>query len=633
MGKAIVTRNGDALEINISALKGSEFGDAKEKIRAIPGRNFDWDTKLWRVPAEPETMQQLMWTIQPEASQELIDWMREGLVQSQQDLTTPLPEDAKLLLPWATQRAKHQPEAVRVGEELQPFNGLLQHQRPAVDLIASKRKAIEADDMGLGKSGIALSAVEEWALREVEKGLPRPEGPRLVIAPNSVKGSWLRQFKMWLGNDGAFQIIDGNSAKARHEQLASVVDQDAWVVVNWEQIRTHKVKKIIKRRNGSESKKVVEEMKEPLFETTDWLAVIADEAHRAKNRKAFTTRGLWRTRADDGVMLAMSGTPLMNSPDELWSILAWLWPHDYHERGAKFSPGARAYWSFYEEYVEYTEGYHGRQITGVRNADTLRFELSGRLIRRTQGQVLDLPGKHRIPVPVTLNPKQRKLYTEAEKQMWLEIEKAVEAGDAGAKRLVAETKGDLSKMLKLPNGAARTVRLRQIIESPALLEGEDDSAVLDACVEHIMDSRPEPWVVFTAFKGTPDLLVKRLAKRGLTAVPYTGDVDPEDRSKIEDQFQAGQIDVVVGTIASMYQGITLTAANRQFWCSRDFVPDINEQGEDRCNRIGQSKRVAIYIAEAEDTVATTKVAPINKIKERIVRSVVSKDHIEQEVSA
>src|SRR5690606_28906946 len=185
-----------------------------------------------------------------------------------------------------------------------------------------------------------------------------------------------------------------------------------------------------KLKNGGTKTTTV--MKQPLFEKTDWLCVIADEVHRAKNRKTKTTQGLWKTRGE--IMLGASGTPLMNDPSELWSILAWLWPDDYNKLGAKV--GARSYWTFYDEYVDYTEGHFGKIINGVKNPDALRLELRNRLIRRTKGQVLDLPDKIRIPVELTLNPKQEKLYKEAEKALWLEVTKEAEEGDESAKKFI-----------------------------------------------------------------------------------------------------------------------------------------------------------------------------------------------------
>jgi SNF2 family DNA or RNA helicase len=616
---AKLTKDGEVLKLDLAGCRGSEFSDALAKVKEIPGRRWNPDNKKWELPAEPGLAERVIHSIQPVVDDELRQWVKVGRISEQQALTTPVPDDAELLVPWSTQRVPHQPEVIRVGEEELPFSGLLPHQRPVVDIAADRRKLIIADDMGLGKTGAMITAVEEYALREEQAGRPRPEGPKLVICPSSVQGSWARELKMWLGDDVPYQIVRGSTPKARQAQLEDIVSDNGWAIVNWEQIRAAKVTKTIKRRNGSVSRKKVEEPKQPLFADTPWLAVMADEVHRAKNRKAQVTRGLFRIKGD--LMLGASGTPIMNSPDELWAILHWLWPKEY-----------TSYWRFYEDYVEYTEGYFGKTITGVKNPDALRFELSNRLVRRTQGQVLDLPGKVRIPVPVTLNPKQRKLYDEAEKQMWLDIEQAIKGGDKSAEQFVQEAADGASgsRLLRLPNGAARTVRLRQIMETPACLGGEDDSALLDTAVDKVMDSDPdEQWVVFCEFVPTTGALCERLRKKGVECVEYTGEVDPAERAEIERKFQAGEIRVIVGTIASMYQGITLTAASKELFLSRSWVPAKNEQAEDRCSRIGQTERVLVYILLPDGTVATSKVEPLNRIKEGIVRTVVASDTIDE----
>lgn len=626
---AVLTHNKDAeqLEINLSGCRGVEFMDTKARVKDIPGARFDWDSKLWLLPADPALAERLIASVRPEVSDELQEWVRTSRISAQQELATKLPEDAKLSIPWATERADFQPEFIRIGGEDTPFTGLLQHQRPVVDLAAVKRKLIVADDMGLGKTAEAISAVEEFRLRNaVSDGLETtyPSGPRLVVCPASVMGSWRRELALWLGVEPV--LVNGSSAAKRHDQLLEAIQSDGWAVVNWEQLRVTKEQREVKHRGGMVTKKTITVMKEPLFEKTDWLAVIADEVHRAKNRKAQVTQGLWRTRADNGLMIAASGTPLMNSPDELWSILKWLWPGEY-----------TSFWNFYDKYVDYYEdAYNRKVITGVKNADALRFELKGRLVRRTQGEVLDLPGKVRIPVPVELNPKQRKLYDEAVKQLWITVQQEAKDGsDSAAKFAAAMEAGEpVSTLYSLPNGAARMTRLLQIIETPANLGGDDDSAVLDAFVDKVMDSRSgkeaPPWVGFCKYKPTVDCLVARFERKGLVAKAFYGDVSSTERSNLETAFQNGEIDVLVGTIDAMYQGITLTNGRRQFWCSRDWTPAKNEQGEDRQNRIGQTERVLVFIAEPEDTVATGKVRPTNERKERIVRAVIPTDAIEED---
>jgi SNF2 family DNA or RNA helicase len=176
------------------------------------------------------------------------------------------------------------------------------------------------------------------------------------------------------------------------------------------------------------------------------------------------------------------------------------------------------------------------------------------------------------------------------------------------------------------------VRQQQVIESPALLGGEDDSALLDDVVEKISNSRPNPWIVFVKFKGTCELLKDRLEAIGLTVGIYNGDVSTMERTQLEDDYQKGEVDVVVGTIDAMREGITLTRGHHQYWVTRAFVPDWNEQGEARQDRKGQQNQVIVFIPLATDTVADGTIQTINRRKERIVRAVLPKDAITEETA-
>lgn len=629
---AKLARTDSALEVDLSECRGSEFSDALAKVKDVPGRRFhvekvpqddgpDKERKVWLLPLDAATAERVVYSMQPDVEQELLEWMHSERASADAELVTSLPDDADdLRIPWATERAAWQPETVNG----QPFEGLKPHQRAVVSVVSALDpvRAIIADDMGLGKTIQAISIVAEVQMRDNEGYFGKPS---LVVCPNSVKGVWGRELTRWLGANVNYQVVDGSTAKARHNQLERAISENGWAIVNYEQLRTFK--ETVKLRNGGTKK--VEKMKEPLFESTHWLAAIGDEIHRAKNRKAAQTRGLYRVNAD--IMLGLTGTPLMNSPDELWSILHWLFPKEY-----------TSYWRFYETYVDYTEGYFGKIITGVKNPDALRFELQQRLFRRTKAQVLDLPDKTRITIPVELDKGQRKLYTEAEKGLWLEVEKAVKEGDEAAARL-AEAASTGSNIYAIPNGAARTVRLRQVLSNPAVLmwtelreleEHMDEaikvpSAKMDAAEDMILDNKHKPHVVFCEFVESCYIFAERLRRKGLMADTYTGRTTEHARSRLEEAFQRGEIDVLVGTIGAMREGITLTAADTQHWLERAWVPGWNEQGEDRCHRIGQDNHVTIYIYEAVDSVDDGKVAPTNRLKERIVKTVLPKDQIKE----
>lgn len=616
----VIQKSGDVLEVNISDCRGYEFMDAKDKIKEITGRRWDPESKNWLVPATADNADRLIRTIRPVDNPELLHWIAESKAQATEDLTTPLPDDAELSVPWGSERCEWQPEEVND----EKFTGLLPYQRSAVQLMAAAERIILGDDMGLGKTLTALSAVEEWKLNNPRKDGLDQDGPKLIVAPNAVTGGWVREIKRWLPEGTPVVAIQGGWSKAKRvKALTDGIAEDAWIIVNWEQVRIEK--KRVKTKGGGE--KTIKQMKEPLLTETQWLAVIADEVHKAKNPNSLQSLGLRRIQAP--LMYGLTGTALMNSPDELWAVLAWLWPTDFHERGAAHSPGALAYWPFYNEFVEYYEDHNARKvITGVKNDDALRFLLRKRLIRRT-ADILGLKGRKRIYDPtIELNPGQRKLYDKAETELWLKVAEEAATGDKAAQTFIEQVQS--GRVFRIPNGAARFVRLRQILESPALLGGDDDSAILDDLVERVLDSTPNPWTVFTEFKETNYVIQRRLEKHGLKVEVYNGDVAVPDRTKIEDAFQRGEVDVVVGTIKAMYQGITLTRGRHQYWVSRDVVPDINEQGEARNDRLGQQHQVLVYIPQPPGTVAADKVEVINRLKERIVRSVLPKIHIQEE---
>jgi SNF2 family DNA or RNA helicase len=600
-------REDDQLTLSLSG--AADFQDALARVRSVPGRRFDGDSKLWCFPDDPAIAERLMLTIKPTADAAVLQWVQNSRVARDAELTTSLPDDAELLIPWA--------------DKLYDF------QRAAVEFIATHPRMILADALGVGKTVESLSGVLEHLLRNSALDAQRP---RLVICPNSAKGVWQRETAKWLGKDEPLQLIDANTSAKREAQLLAGIKSNAWCVTNWEQVRAAKVtsEQQVNHRDGSTSvrESVSWEMKQPLYEATKWAAVIADECHRAKNPKAQVSRGLWKI--DAPIKLALSGTPIQNHPAELWSILRWVFPEQYHEQGRKHNGVAWAFWPFYDEYVDDYDSGYGRVIVGVKNPDALRFELKDRLVRRTKNEVLSLPEKVREIVPITLGTKQRKAYVAAEKEFWLEIEQAIKDGDTNVAKFAEQVVTGQKRIFELANGATRTVRLRQIASTPALLGGEDDSAKLDAAVEIITDAQPKQFVVFAEFVGTVNALVERLRAKKLTAEALTGEVtDTRVRTLYEDRFQAGEIDVLVGTLGAMRESITLTAADTVIFVERSWVPAQNEQAEDRLWRVGQKNQVTVLILEAQDTVDDGKVKPTNAVKEVIVSSVIKKDAVKE----
>jgi hypothetical protein len=296
---ATLTKEGDALVLDLSTARGTEFKEALDKIREVPGRRYDPRTRPGTCRQTPAPLIESSIPSSPLSLTRCVIGSS-GAHQGDRGLDYCL----SLTMPsfYAAQRTHCTPI-----------------QRAFVDLAARKRFIINADDMGLGKTVQALGAVT--SIRRCATTALN-DGPKLIVCPNSVKGVWAREIVKWLGDNEPHQIIDGTSAKARHNQLVLRSTRTLSSIVNYEQLRVEKEKLKSSTATAQSPSAVIEVMKQPLFEVpflaaakpslddldaapssalahpssrTGWLACVADEAHRAKNRRASQTKGLHRT--------------------------------------------------------------------------------------------------------------------------------------------------------------------------------------------------------------------------------------------------------------------------------------------------------------------------------------------------
>jgi SNF2 family DNA or RNA helicase len=454
------------------------------------------------------------------------------------------------------------------------------------------------------------------ASTRVAAGLPGPftpgdlTRPALVITPNGLRRNYRdailhgprdetgRPIYEGLWPSGTVQILDGSNPTKRRQQLDG--DED-FFITNWEKLRTDS--KMLAKR--------------------EWRAVIASEAHRAKNRDAQQTKGFWRLRAP--LMIAETGTPVMNDPSELWSLLRWLLPEQFaqHEAGGGF-------WPFFHSYVDSYQTKHGFEVRGIKNADELRFVLADKLVRRTKKMVLpDLPEK--LPprwVPVEFNDEERKLYAAAEEALFLDVKAYVSKlaaerfNDGTAATVEDEADRILDELADLPldrltraipNGGARIAALRQITAQ----------AKARGAVEIVRDNWQTPQVVFTWFvepaRWIKDKLEGPVAASGAPAM-RVGLIAGQggDATEIAQAFQRGETDQIVCTIAKGGMGLDLYRSSHAIMADQDWVPAINDQAVDRLHRQGQKNPVNTTILYVPDTVDDGKVAPKNRFKRAIV---------------
>jgi len=543
----------------------AEFQHQKAAAKTIAGYRYDPKLKAWCYRNDDETLIALANRVEPEMTKPLEQRVQAAAAEQAEQLVTTLPDDAPVMVPWQDRLAPKQ--------------------RAGIDFMAEHPHAILADEMGAGKTAEAISTVYEHGLRQQTAELDGEGAESIHVAPrvlviclNAATGHWKREIKKWAGDEAT--VITGGPDK----RAAELENAERWVIINWEKLAL-----------------MVDELKE-----IKWDGVLADEAHSAKNPKSKRTKALWKCKAP--VQIAMSGTPVMNNPGELFPLLKWLRPEQY-----------TSYWAFFFNFTEYYEGARNRKIvTGVKNADALRFELADKLVRRTKREIHPEIPKPFDPIVYEpeMKKEQAKLYKEALTEFWLTVAEEVKPEER--EELAAAVEAD--NVLMIPNAAARTVRLRQIATSPALLGGVESSGKLDEIERLVLEGGDRPWVWFAWYRETVDLLVSRFQNMGYDARGFKGN-EGERPDELAQAFQAGEFPIICATIKSGGQSIELQTAADCGFAEEEYVPGINQQAFDRIDRMGQTQRPQRHIVRTPGTVETGKIAPAQGTKKLIVTTI------------
>lgn len=296
----------------------------------------------------------------------------------------------------------------------------------------------------------------------------------------------------------------------------------------------------------------------------------ADEMHKMKNPTAQQTKGFLKCLPY--CRIGMTGTPLMNSPMDLYVILKWL-GYESH-----------AFYSFKQHYCV-MGGYGGYEIVGYKNLDQLTAQVREIMLRRLKSEVLDLPEKIYVDDIVEMDGKQAVMYKE------------VEAG------LKADyINGDID----LTNPLSALIRLRQTTGYPGILSDEiTESAKLDRMEELVENctSNNEKVIIFSNWTQMTDAICNKLKSSGHNVGVITGETPDSSRQEIVDVFQnSSDLSVLVGTIGAMGTGLTLTAATTVIFVDEPWNKALFDQAVDRAHRIGQKNNITIYSIMCKDTI-------------------------------
>ncbi len=405
----------------------------------------------------------------------------------------------------------------RLGGELRPF------QRAGVKYALESRRLFIADEQGLGKTVEALALLEEDGAF-----------PAVVICPASLKLNWQREIEHWLPHRSLHVVVGTGKAIPKAEIT----------VLNYEIVHAHRERLAISRPK----------------------ALILDESHYVKNPAAKRTRAVRRLAEalpEGAYKIALTGTPVMNHPDELIAQLRILGRLEEFGSGARFK----------------------RRFQGAGAEERIHWHLRRTcFVRRLKKDVLpQLPEKRQVVVPVALENERDYRLAERDVIAWLQ-EQPLELSELEAKvqaTLRAERLAQLNTLRRL---AARGKL------GPAL-----------AWIDDFLESE-EPLVVFASHREIQEVVVQRFPQ----ALHVVGADKITDRDAAVQAFQdpAGPQLIVCSTRVAG-QGITLTRASNVAFLDLEWSPAMHDQAEDRTHRIGQRDAVTAWYLLAAETIDET----------------------------
>jgi SNF2 family DNA or RNA helicase len=425
-------------------------------------------------------------------------------------------------------------------------------QKIGAQFIREMPSCLLADVPGLGKSIQTIAGTEH-------------DEQILIFTMASLKYTFEDEIKKWLP-DARTLVVDGDKKKRNY----------AWnVAKNGNVTGGVRVKPKYILANYELLIHDYEEIKD-----YPWGTVVCDEATRISNPDAATTKNLKTLKSKKRV--ALTGTPISNRPDDIWSIMDWLMPGFLG-----------SFYQFRKKYCvveeEYGRGREYTKVTGYQNLETLKEKVGRFMLRRIKEEVLtDFPKKTIENIVFDLSAQEKSIYKAIKEQVHKEIKELTEL--------------NTNTLAIIP---VKLLRLKQCTDHTRLVGDkihEGWSSKLDTVkelLEPIMASG-EKAIIFTQFSEMLHILVEELKEYAPVAI--YGAVDNVDRWAIVQDFNKKEgAGVIIMTEAGAY-GLNMQSASYVFHYDHPWSVAKLQQREDRAHRIGQVKPVTVYNMIAKGTV-------------------------------
>ena len=422
-----------------------------------------------------------------------------------------------------------------------------EHQMDSFKYALTHNKFLLGDEQGLGKTKQALdiAVARKHKMRHC----------LIVCGVNNLKWNWYKEVEIHTNEKAHIlgsrinrkgKTVIGSSA----ERLADLkqIHDEYFLITNIETLRDKSIQSQIKKM------------------CSDGIIgmTIIDEIHKCKNSQSKQGKAIHCCCSY--YRLALTGTPLMNNPVDLYNVLKWLEVENH----------SLTY--FKNLYCE-MGGFGGYEIIGYKNLDQLENSLNKNMLRRRKEEVLDLPPKIYTDELLDLDSSQDKLYRDVTNQI---IE-------------------DIDRIMLLPNPLTELIRLRQVTSNPNILTSKNITNVKYDRILDILESTTDKVIIFSNWTKVINPLYIKLSSLGYNPALVTG--ESKDPILEMNKFQSDNTcKVILGTTPALGTGYTLTAANTVIFIDEPWSKAIKDQAEDRCHRIGTKGTVNIITLICKDTI-------------------------------
>ena len=428
------------------------------------------------------------------------------------------------------------------------LKGLRDSQVGDVEFLLSSPYAMLANEMRTGKTISTIAALHEL-----------DQWPVFVVASANLLRNWKAEFEKWAPDITIQTLFE---TKTIEEDLS----QDAQVyLLPYSKLRAFSKHSYYPGLNKTQRQTYHKHKSPKLLNNISVKCIVVDECQEVIKPASQITRALWAFREQSDRIWVLSGTPLANYVDDMWSYLRLFDRKEWANRGDFRKMYIDGYYDHFQQYV----------VNGLNPAtkDKLKSRLDDFMRRVNRSDIEDGAKNNFTLAEIELSPDQRQLYDHLEEHDYFKLgETPIVMQSMATKHLrkrqlcsgIFSTDKDLEMVVT--QDSPKMVKLREIVQ--------DVPRAVVAC-EFIATAKA--------------------AAEALNAPIISGDSSADEKHDIVDQFQSKKIDYVIATYGAGGVGITLSSADTMIRLERCYSLIKFKQMQDRIVSVGNGDVVNNYI--------------------------------------